>query len=124
MNPNFRSSSTSEVAIGWSSIIFLSCFLVGFNYDYRLVFLAFGGLLLFQANNSTNKFLWEIIYCIALWGSIGIGLTFDILNYKTQIVFAFFQLIGDFSTLLIASYLLAYFLRSVNFSSVKTLFKS
>ena len=121
---NFRSSSTSEVAIGWSSIIFLSCFLVGFNYDYRLVFLAFGGLLLFQANNSTNKFLWEITYFIALWGSSGIGLTFDGLNYKTQMFFAFFQLIGDISTLLITSYLLAYFLRSVNFSSVKSLFKS
>ena len=121
---NFRSSSTSEVAIGWSSIIFLSCFLVGFNYDYRLVFLAFGGLLLFQANNSTYKFLWEIMYCIALWGSIGFGLTFNGLNHKTEIVFAFFQLIGDISALLIASYLLAYFLRSVNFSSVKTLFKS
>ena len=121
---NFRSSSTSEVAIGWSSIIFLSCFLVGFNYDYRLVFLAFGGLLLFQDNDSTNKFLWEITYFIALWGSSGIGLTFDELNDKTQMFFAFFQLIGDISTLLIASYLLAYFLRSVDFSSVKSLFKS
>lgn len=121
---NFRSSNTTEVAIGWSSIIFLSCFLVGFNYDYRLVFLAFGGLLLFQDNDSTNKFLWEITYFIALWGSSGIGLTFDELNDKTQMFFAFFQLIGDISTLLIASYLLAYFLRSVDFSSVKSLFKS
>lgn len=121
---NFRSSSTSEVAIGWSSIIFLSCFLVGFNYDYRLVFLAFGGLLLFQANNSTNKLLWEIAYFIALWGSSGIGLTFDGLNYKTQMFFAFFQLIGDISTLLVASYLLAYLLRSVKYFSVKTLSKS
>ena len=121
---NFRSSNTTEVAIGWSSIIFLSCFLVGFNYDYRLVFLAFGGLLLFQDNDSTNKFLWEITYFIALWGSSGIGLTFDELNDKTQMFFAFFQLIGDISTLLITSYLLAYFLRSVNFSSVKSLFKS
>ena len=121
---NFRSSSSSEVAIGWSSVIFLSCFLVGFNYDYRLVFLAFGGFLIFQANNSTNKFLWEIIYFIALWGSSGIGLTFDGLNYKTQIFFAFFQLIGDISTLLIASYLLAHLLRSVKYYSAKTLFKS
>ena len=121
---NFRSSNTTEVAIGWSSIILLSCFLVGFNYEYRLVFLAFGGLLLFQDNDSTNKFLWEITYFIALWGSSGIGLTFDELNDKTQMFFAFFQLIGDISTLLIASYLLAYFLRSVDFSSVKSLFKS
>lgn len=121
---DFRSTKVLEIALGWSLVIFLSCFLVGFNYDYRLVFLAFGGLLIFQANNSTKKFLWGIIYFIALWGSIGIGLTFEGLNYKTQIVFALFQLIGDISTLLLASYLLAYFLRSVNFSSVKTLFKS
>ena len=121
---DFRSTKVLEIALGWSLVIFLSCFLVGFNYDYRLVFLAFGGLLIFQANNSTKKFLWGIIYFIALWGSIGIGLTFDGLNYKTQIVFALFQLIGDISTLLLASYLLAYFLRSVNFSFVKTLFKS
>lgn len=121
---DFRSTKVLEIALGWSLVIFLSCFLVGFNYDYRLVFLALGGLLIFQANNSTKKFLWGIIYFIALWGSIGIGLTFDGLNYKTQIVFALFQLIGDISTLLLASYLLAYFLRSVNFSSVKTLFKS
>lgn len=121
---DFRSTKVLEIALGWSLVIFLSCFLVGFNYDYRLVFLAFGGLLIFQANNSTKKFLWGIIYFIALWGSIGIGLTFEGLNYKTQIVFALFQLIGDISTLLLASYLLAYFLRSVNFSSIKTLFKS
>lgn len=121
---NFRGSSASELAISWSSIIFLSCFLLGFNYDYRLVFLAFGGFLIFRLNNSTNKFLWEVIYFIALWGSIGIGVTFDGFNYETQIVFVFFQLIGDISTLLLASYISAYFLRSVHLSSVKAYFKS
>ena len=121
---NFRSSRGSEIAFGWSSLIFLSCYLVGFNYDYRLIFLVFGGFLIFQANDSTKKFLWETIYFLAFWGSIGIGLTFEGVNYKTQIVFALFQLIGDISTLVLSSYLLAYFLRSVDFSSARIKFKT
>jgi hypothetical protein len=121
---NFSSSRGSEIAFGWSSLIFLSCYLVGFNYDYRLIFLVFGGFLIFQANNSTKKFLWETIYFLAFWGSIGIGLTFEGVNDKTQIVFALFQLIGDISTLVLASYLLAYFLKSVDFSSARINFKT
>lgn len=121
---NFRSSSASEVALGWSSLIFLSCFLVGFNYDYRLVFLAFGGFLILRFNSSTKKYLWATIYCISLWGSIGLGLTFPVSSHSTQIIFALIQFFGDVSTLLIASYLLAYFLQSINVSSLKTYFKS
>jgi hypothetical protein len=121
---NFGSSSTSEIALGWSSLIFLSCFLVGFNYDYRLVFLAFGGFLIFRLNNATKKYLWVTVYFISLWGSIGIGLSFGGLSNKIQIVFALFQLIGDISILLLASYLSAYFLRSLNISSLKAYFKS
>lgn len=121
---NFRSSRGSEIAFGWSSLIFLSCFLVGFNYDYRLVFLVLCGFLIFQANNSTKNYLWETMYLLSLWGSIGIGLTFEGVNYKSQIVFALFQLIGDISTLVLASYLLAYFLKSVDFSSARINFKT
>jgi hypothetical protein len=118
---NFRSSRESEIAFGWSSLIFLSCFLVGFNYDYRLVFLVLSGFLIFQANNSTKNYLWETMYFLSLWGSTGIGLTFEGVYLK---LFAFFQLIGDISTLVLASYLLAHFLRSVDFSSVRTNFKT
>ena len=121
---NFRSSSASEVALGWSSLIFLSCFLVGFNYDYRLVFLACGGFLIFRFNSSTKKYLWATIYFISLWGTIGIGLTFPVSSHNTQIIFAFIQFFGDVSTLLIASYLLAYFLQSINVSLLKAHFKS
>ena len=121
---NFRSSSGSEIAFGWSTLIFLSCFLVGFNYDYRLVFLVLSGVLIFQANNSTKNYLWETMYFLSLWGSTGIRLTFEGVNYKTDIVFAFFQLIGDISTLVLASYLLAHFIRSVDFSSARTNFKT
>jgi len=121
---NFRSASALEIALGWSSLIFLSCFLVGFNYDYRLVFMAFGGFLIFRLNNSTKKYLWAAVYFTSLWGSIGIGLSFGGLSYKIQIVFALFQLIGDISTLLLASYLSAYFLRSLNVSSLKAYLKS
>jgi hypothetical protein len=91
---NFRSSRGSEIAFGWSSLIFLSCFLVGFNYDYRLVFLVLSGVLIFQANNSTKNYLWETMYFLSLWGSTGIRLTFEGVNYKTDIVFAFFQRIS------------------------------
>jgi hypothetical protein len=121
---NFRSARGSEIAFGWSSLIFLSCFLSGFNYDYRLVFLVLSGFLIFQANNSTKNYLWETMYFLSLWGSTGIRLTFEGVNYKTDIVFAFFQLIGDISTLVLASYLLAHFLRSVDFSSARTNFKT
>jgi hypothetical protein len=84
----------------------------------------FGGILIFQANDSTKNCIWETIYFLSLWGSSGSGLTFEGVNYKTQIVFALFQLIGDISTLVLASYLLAYFLKSVDFSSARINFKT
>ena len=121
---NFWSSSASEVALGWSSIVFLSCFLVGFNYDYRLVFLAFGGFLIYRVNNSTKKYLWEIIYLISLWGSIGIRFTFTGSSQTNRIITAFVQFLGDFSALLIASFFLAYFSRSLKDSLLKSYFKS
>lgn len=119
----FKSASASEVALGWSSIIFLSCFLIGFNYDYRLIFLAFGGFLIFRINNSTKKNAWELIYLISLWGSIGIGLTFPVTVNNTQIFFVILQFLGDVATLLIASYLLAYFIRVPNIPSLKAYLK-
>lgn len=121
---NFKSSSVSEVALGWASIVFVSCFLIGFNYDYRLVFLSFAGFLILRFNYSTKKYVWATIYLTSLWGSIGIGETLDGFSYVYQIVFTLFQLVGDISTLLLTSYLLAYFLRSLNISTLKDYLKS
>lgn len=121
---SFRSTSASEVALAWSSLVFLSCFLVGFNYDYRLVFLVFGGFLIYRVNYSTRKYLWEIIYLISLWGTIGIRFTFSGSPQANRIITAFVQFLGDVSVLLIASYFLAYFLRSLQPLSPKAYFRN
>lgn len=120
---SFQSLSASEVALSWSSVVFLSCFLFGFNYDYRLVFFAFGGFLLLRLETSPrNSFVLHLLFFLSIWGTIHIGFSFDD-SFPLKMFFASIQLIGDISTLIFASCLLAYFLKTFEFNSKAEFFE-
>jgi hypothetical protein len=120
---SFQSLSASEVALSWSSVVFLSCFLFGFNYDYRLVFFAFGGFLLLRLETSPrNSFVLHLLFFLSIWGTIHIGFSFDD-SFPLKMFFTSIQLIGDISTLIFASCLLAYFLKTFEFNSKAEFFE-
>ena len=118
-------STTTETIQIWLSLIYLFCYLSGYNYDYRLIFLAGGGAVLLRVGTpgKAAKF-WIMIYILTLWSSIGIGVTYngsaDLVNY----LFVLIQLFGDISSLLWASYLLVFFVKPLGHFSVFKFVKS
>lgn len=112
---NFIHSTATETIQIWFSLIFLFCFLSGYNYDYRLIFLAGGGPVLLRVGTSGKaaKF-WIIIFALTLWCSIGIGVTHNGSADLVSYLFLLIQLFGDIATLLWASYLLAFFWKSLS----------
>jgi hypothetical protein len=82
LKTNFFSSRVTEIAQGLSqystsrltwltcSVIFVSCYVAGLNYDYRLIFLALAGsATAIRMSSLTSRFLSWSTLLLALWGS-------------------------------------------------------
>ena len=104
-----RNTSSIDMILIWTSLIFLTCYLFGFNYDYRLIFLASGGILILKFIGNGESKTWKILFILTFWGSTGIGVTIKEFVGWRHNIFVIFQLFGDLATLLWASYLLAFF---------------
>lgn len=104
-----RNTSSIDMILIWTSLIFVTCYLFGFNYDYRLIFLASGGMLILKFIGNGGSKTWKFLFILTFWGSTGIGVTIKEFVGWQQNIFVIFQLFGDLATMLWASYLLAFF---------------
>jgi hypothetical protein len=121
---NLIHSTTTETIQIWLSLIYLFCYLSGYNYDYRLIFLAGGGAVLLRVGTpgKAAKF-WIMIFILTLWSSIGIGVTYNGSANLVNYLFVLIQLLGDISSLLWASYLLIFFVKPLRYFSVFSFFE-
>lgn len=100
---NFMNSNIEETNRSWADLLFLifgsvfiTCYLLGMNYDYRLIFAAVSGIALISKNS--DKDLAGIIKVSLLLGLWLSSFSFGILNdpsVETVIPFILIQFIGD-----------------------------
>ena len=98
----------------WSLVVYLFSFLTGFNYDYRLVFLATGSLLLLKLLRPTSKKIGigVMLLLVSLWGSSIFGNVIVANSENRHLFFAektlqAFQVAGDISSFMWAALTLA-----------------
>jgi hypothetical protein len=107
----FTGSNFLNITSLWCLSIFLTSYFAGYNYDFRLIYLAIGTLLVFNLNLSNKfKFYSYSITLIALWGSIGIPGDNNFDESKTtltEILAGAIGLTGDLAIFFIAAYILA-----------------
>ena len=126
-NHDFKSNSTNpfEIFIEWSALILITTWFIGFNYDYRLVFLTIAGLVVInsKSQNNTITIFWILFYLVSLWATVGLGSSLVEGNIFLLVVVTCIQLIGDFSIFLIVAYLTSFYLVSIkNYFLHKKLF--
>jgi len=107
------------------AVTFISCYILGLNYDYRLVFFAPFVIWLLEILylQRTTSYVFISISLFGAWFSTGLGssLFIDNLFWQRYIV-NFFQAIGDVSIWLIVSVSISLAILSVD--RLKVLFKS
>jgi hypothetical protein len=80
------------------SIVFVTCFFAGLNFDYRLVFLVIPGVVLLQSANGPRLklLLLSSSLLLALWGSAGLGSGIDFGSDLARfLLVGLLQLAGD-----------------------------
>ena len=119
----FKSSSASiqslphkfsEVMVEWCSLIYISIYLAGYNYDYKLIFFVCGGLILLRISKVPKKvfFLYLGNYLLILWASVGLGSALIENSEIFLLLVNIFQLIGDLFNLFLASLLSSIHIKS------------
>jgi hypothetical protein len=101
----------------YSILIFLTCYLTGLSYDYRLVFLIFGSLWILNSLNFERSFqvALQFLTAVACWCSTGIGAAiFPQYDFWQRYFVMGAQALGDLST-----WILAGFFCIVIFESIK-----
>lgn len=127
-NHDFKSNSINpfEIFIEWSALILITTWFIGFNYDYRLVFLAIAGLVVINSKSQKNTItiFWILFYLVSLWATVGLGSSLLEDSIFLLVVVTCIQLIGDFSIFLIVAYLTSFYLVSIknNFLHKKLFF--
>jgi hypothetical protein len=100
---NFVSSKLERTNESWAESLFLVfgpvfviCYLLGMNYDYRLIFAAISGLAFISRNLEKNiSFIIKVSLLLGLWlSSFSFGIQNDT-SQVTVIPFIFIQFIGD-----------------------------
>ena len=109
--PDFTGSNFLNITCFWCLFIFLTCYFAGYNYDFRLIYLAIGSLKVFDLNFPKKfKFYFYSMAPIALWGSIGIpgDNNFDESSTTlTEVLSGVIGLSGDLAIFFIAAFILA-----------------
>jgi hypothetical protein len=91
-------SSSQELLLVFSAVVFLSCYFAGLSFDYRLIFLLIAGFLFIKSSplgTVGHAVLW-ILLILAMWGggAFGLGLTQGSAS-GWKILVGAFQLLGD-----------------------------
>jgi len=109
--PDFTGSNFLNITCFWCLFIFLTCYFAGYNYDFRLIYLAIGSLKVFDLSFPKKfKYYFYTITPIALWGSIGIpgDNNFDEASTTlTEVLSGVIGLSGDLAIFFISAYILA-----------------
>ena len=109
--PDFTGSNFLNITCFWCLFIFLTCYFAGYNYDFRLIYLAIGSLKVFDLSFPKKfKYYFYTITPIALWGSIGIpgDNNFDESSTTlTEVLSGVIGLFGDLAIFFISAYILA-----------------
>jgi hypothetical protein len=113
--------TTIQIFIEWTSLIVITSYIAGFNYDYRLVFYVTGGLIIFQkiTEYSTSNVVWALLFITSLWGTIGLGSEHVSNSITILVIVTLFQIIGDLSLYLVVSYMVAFFIKEFLLISLK-----
>jgi hypothetical protein len=106
--------SLNDLLIMFFGGVFLTCFLAGMSYDYRLVYLAISGTaVLPMITNERFSWIYRLLLLCSLWlGSFSFGITVDpVLVNREKQLFWISSLLGDISMFFVSGVIMLVFIR-------------